>query len=63
MDNNKKISNNGFLEKQFSLNKNNTSVKTEILAGITTFVTMAYVLGTIPNMMATAGLDKGVVLT
>ncbi|QQK08128.1 NCS2 family permease [Miniphocaeibacter halophilus] len=63
MKSNKEVVNGGFLEKIFLLKKNNTSIKTEVLAGITTFVTMAYVLGTIPNMMATAGLDKGVILT
>lgn len=54
---------NQWLEKQFQLGKYKTTLRTEILAGITTFVTMAYVLGTIPNMMGNAGLDRGVVLT
>lgn len=54
---------NQWLEKQFQLGKYKTSLRTEILAGITTFVTMAYVLGTIPNMMGNAGLDRGVILT
>lgn len=52
-----------WLEAQFQLGKYHSSVRTEILAGITTFVTMAYVLGTIPNMMGNAGLDRGVILT
>lgn len=54
---------NQWLEKQFQLGKYKTTLRTEILAGITTFVTMAYVLGTIPNMMGNAGLDRGVILT
>lgn len=54
---------NQWLEKQFQLGKYKTSLRTEILAGITTFVTMAYVLGTIPNMMGNAGLDRGIILT
>lgn len=52
-----------WLEKRFQLNAFKTNIRTEILAGITTFVTMAYVLGTIPNMMGDAGLDRGVILT
>ncbi len=52
-----------YLEKRFRLRENGTSVKTEILAGVTTFATMSYVLATIPNMLANAGLDKGAVLT
>lgn len=52
-----------WLEKQFKLSQLKTNVKTEILAGITTFVTMAYVLGTIPNMMGKAGMDRAVILS
>ena len=52
-----------WLEKQFRLSEFNTTVKTELLAGFTTFITMAYVLATIPNMLGSAGLDKNVVLT
>lgn len=52
-----------FLEKHFKLSEYNTTVKTELLAGLTTFVTMAYVLATIPNILAGADLDKHVMLT
>lgn len=52
-----------WLEKQFQLSKYQTNVKTEIIAGVTTFVTMAYVLATVPNMLGSAGLDKHVMLT
>lgn len=52
-----------FLEKQFRLSEYGTTVKTELLAGLTTFFTMAYVLATIPNMMEGAGMDKHVTLT
>lgn len=52
-----------FLEKQFRLSEYSTTVKTELLAGLTTFFTMAYVLATIPNMMEGAGMDKHVTLT
>ena len=40
-----------------------TNVRTELLAGLTTFVTMAYVLATVPNMMESAGLNKHVMFT
>lgn len=52
-----------FLEKCFKLSEYNTSIRTELLAGLTTFVTMAYVLATIPNILGGAGLDKHVMLT
>ena len=39
-----------WLEKQFRLSEFHTDVKTEILAGLTTFVTMAYILATVPNI-------------
>lgn len=52
-----------FLEKQFKLSQFHTNVKTEFLAGLTTFVTMAYVLATVPNILGGAGLDKHVMLT
>lgn len=52
-----------WLEKQFQLSSYRTNVKDELLAGITTFVTMAYVLATVPNILGNAGLDKHVILT
>ena len=52
-----------WLEKQFQLSSYRTNVKGEVLAGITTFVTMAYVLATVPNILGNAGLDKHVILT
>lgn len=52
-----------WLNKQFQLEANQTTVRKELLAGITTFVTMAYVLATIPNMLGNAGFDKHVMLT
>ena len=52
-----------WLEKQFHLSEYQTSVKTELLAGFATFITMAYVLATVPNMLGNAGLDRNVVLT
>lgn len=54
---------NAALEKRFKLSANHTNVRTELLAGVTTFATMSYVLATIPNMLEQAGLVRGAVLT
>ena len=51
------------LEKLFKLRKNGTDVKTEVLAGITTFMTMAYILAVNPSIMAEAGMNQGAVFT
>ncbi|MCF6463072.1 NCS2 family permease [Clostridium sp. Cult1] len=59
----KTVSNEGFLERQFKLSEHKTDVKTEILAGITTFMTMAYILVVNPNMLAETGMDWGGVFT
>ena len=45
------------LEKLFKLKENNTTVKTEVVAGITTFMTMAYILAVNPSILADAGMD------
>ena len=50
-----------FFEKFFKLSENGTNVRTEILAGITTFVTMAYILLVNPIVLKDAGLDQGAV--
>lgn len=50
------------LEKLFKLKQNNTNVKTEILAGMTTFLTMAYILAVNPQILSDAGMDKTAVL-
>ena len=47
------------LERIFKLSKNQTSVKTEVMAGITTFMTMAYILAVNPSILADAGMDQG----
>ena len=51
------------LEKVFKLSENKTDAKTEILAGITTFMTMAYILAVNPSIMSAAGMDSGAVFT
>ncbi|OHW61557.1 guanine/hypoxanthine permease PbuG [Andreesenia angusta] len=53
----------GFFEKAFKLKENQTTSKVEITAGITTFVTMAYILVVNPLILADAGMDKGAVFT
>lgn len=50
------------IEKLFKLNENNTTMKTEILAGITTFMTMAYILAVNPSMLSAAGMNTTAVL-
>ena len=51
------------MEKFFKLKENGTDVKTEIIAGITTFMTMAYILAVNPNILSAAGMDRGAVFT
>lgn len=52
---------NNFLEKIFKLSENNTNVKTEVTAGITTFMTMAYILVVNPMILSASGMDQGAV--
>lgn len=51
------------LEKLFGFDRNVTRVRTEILAGITTFLTMAYILAVNPNILSATGMDKGALFT
>lgn len=50
------------LEKLFKLKENNTNARTEIAAGITTFMTMAYILAVNPSILSAAGMDRTAVL-
>lgn len=50
------------LENLFKLKENNTSVKTEVIAGVTTFMTMAYILAVNPSVLSAAGMDPTAVL-
>ena len=50
------------LEKLFKLKKNGTTAKTEVMAGITTFMTMAYILAVNPSILSDAGMDPTAVL-
>lgn len=54
---------NGFLESFFKLKENNTNVKREFMAGVTTFMTMAYILIVNPAVLSAAGMDSGAVFT
>ena len=51
------------MEKLFKLKEHNTTVKTEVMAGITTFLTIAYILAVNPNMLSASGMDSGAVFT
>lgn len=52
-----------FLNRFFKLDEHKTSVKTEVIAGITTFMTMAYILAVNPNILGDSGMDKNAVFT
>ena len=51
------------LNKFFKLDEHKTTVKTEVVAGITTFMTMAYILFVNPSVLAETGMDKGALIT
>ncbi len=51
------------LDKIFHLKENHTDVKTEVIAGVTTFMTMAYILAVNPSIMSAAGMDSGAIFT
>ena len=51
--------NRSFLDRFFKLKEHNTNIRTELIAGLTTFVTMAYIIFVNPNIMANAGVDHG----
>lgn len=51
------------MEKFFKLKEHGTNISTELLAGMTTFMTMAYILVVNPNILEVAGMDKGAVFT
>jgi AGZA family xanthine/uracil permease-like MFS transporter len=52
-----------FLDRYFQLSANRTSVQTEILAGLTTFMTLSYIIFVQPTILASAGMEAGAVLT
>jgi len=50
-----------FMDKYFKLKEHGTNVRTEIIAGVTTFMTMAYIMFVNPQILGEAGMDKGAV--
>ena len=50
-----------FLERTFGLSENRTNVRTEFIAGLTTFLTMVYIVFVNPTILGNAGMDKGAV--
>ncbi|MFO3666480.1 NCS2 family permease [Anaerococcus kampingiae] len=52
-----------FFEKTFKLKKHDTNIKTEIMAGITTFMTMSYILAVNPQILSESGMDYGAVFS
>lgn len=53
--------NNGILEKLFKIKAHGSSVKNELVGGVTTFATMAYIIFVNPQIMAASGMDAGAV--
>src|SRR5919197_2682310 len=51
----------GFLDRYFGLRENGTDVRTEFIAGVTTFLTMVYIVFVNPQILGNAGMDKGAV--
>jgi AGZA family xanthine/uracil permease-like MFS transporter len=52
----------GFLERYFQLKENNTSFRTELVGGVTTFMTMSYIIFLQPAVLSVAGMDTGAVM-
>ena len=50
------------LEKWFKLKENSTNIRTEVVAGITTFMTMAYILAVNPSILSASGMDSNAIL-
>ena len=53
----------GLMERLFELKGHNTDVRTEVIAGITTFLTMGYIIAVNPDILSAAGMDKGALIT
>ena len=53
----------GFLDRFFQIKAHGSTVRSEVMAGITTFMTMAYIIAVNPSILADAGMDKGGVFT
>jgi adenine/guanine/hypoxanthine permease len=62
-DTTKPASERPFLDRYFGLTENGTNVRTELVAGITTFLTMVYIVFVNPQILSASGMDKGAVFT
>jgi AGZA family xanthine/uracil permease-like MFS transporter len=62
-DTSKPASERPFLDRYFGLTENGTNVRTELIAGLTTFLTMVYIVFVNPQILSAAGMDKGAVFT
>src|SRR6266852_7434199 len=62
-DTSKPSSERPFLDRYFGLTENGTNVRTELIAGLTTFLTMVYIVFVNPQILSAAGMDKGAVFT
>ena len=51
----------GFLERQFGLKQHGTTVRTELIAGLTTFLTMVYIVFVNPTILGAAGMDLSLI--
>jgi AGZA family xanthine/uracil permease-like MFS transporter len=58
-----RVQNRSFLSSFFKLEEHNTTIKKEIIGGVTTFITMAYIIFVNPNILGDAGMDKGALIT
>ena len=52
----------GYLERFFKLKENNTSIRTEMVGGVTTFMTMSYIIFLQPAVLSLTGMDSGAVM-
>ena len=52
----------GWLNRYFKLEENNTNIRTEMVGGITTFMTMSYIIFVQPAILSAAGMDQGAVM-
>lgn len=57
------MSNNSLMEKIFKIEERGSSVRTEVIAGVTTFLAMAYIIFVNPAILSMAGMDKGALIT
>lgn len=51
------------IKKLFGFNPKETTIRTEVMAGLTTFLTMAYILAVNPSILSETGMDKGALFT